>query len=157
VEQGVSVVQTRISNLNYYLVLMGSEAEVLNSLSGVLWSSEEKSVASGWSSESQLVQSQDLTSSSNDAGTSRSGEAKGSDAELGNGQEAVVIGDSANDDNGLVVGLLGGVPNNSGDRDGGSVDAGHKEAAKNDLVEGRIGSAFGWNTVSPMKSYGALF
>lgn len=117
-------------------MLVGSEAEVLNSLSGVLWSSKEKGVASGRSSESQLIQSQDLTSSSDDAGTSRSGEAKSSDAEFGDSQETVVISDGTNDDDGLVVGLLGGVRNNSGDGDRGSVDAGHKKAAENDLVEG---------------------
>lgn len=117
-------------------MLVGSKAEVLNGLSGVLWSSEEKGVASGRSSEGQLIKSQDLTSSSNDAGTSRGGEAKGGDAELGDSQETVVIGDSANDNDGLVVGLLGGVRNNSGDGDRGSVDAGHKKAAENDLVEG---------------------
>lgn len=117
-------------------MLVGSEAEVLNSLSGILWSSEEKGVASGRSSQGQLIQSQDLTSSSNDAGTSRGGEAKGGDAELGDSQEAVVIGDSAYDNDGLVVGFFRGIRNNSGDGDWGSVDAGHKKAAENDLVEG---------------------
>jgi len=122
-------------------MLVGSEAEVLNSLSGVLWSSEKQGVASGRSSKSQLIQSQSLSSSRDDAGTSRSGEAKSGNAELGDGQETVVIGDSANNDNGLVVGLLGGVRNDSGDGDRGSVDAGHEKATENGLVEGGVGSA----------------
>jgi len=53
--------------------------------------------------------------SSEDARTSGCGESKGSNAELGNSQETVVIGDCANNNNGLVVRLLGGVRNNSGD------------------------------------------
>jgi hypothetical protein len=126
-----------------YLVLVGSEAEVLNSLSGVLGSSEEQGVASSGSSKSQLIQSQNLSSSSEDAGTSRSGEAKSGNAELGDGQETVVIGDSANNDNGLVVGLLGGIRNNSGDGNRGSVDAGHEKSAENYLIEGGVGSAYG--------------
>lgn len=121
---------------------MGSKAEMLNSLSGVLGSSEEQGVASSGSSESQLIQGQDLSSSCDNAGTGGRGEAESGDAELGDGQETVVIGDSADDDNGLVVGLLGGVRNNSGDGDRGSVDAGHKKSAENDLVEGRVGSAY---------------
>jgi len=88
-----------------------------------------------------LIESQNLSSSSENAGASRSGEAKSGDAELRDGQETVVIGDSANNDNGLVVGLLGGVRNNSGDGDRGSVDAGHEKSAENDLVEGGVGSA----------------
>jgi len=122
-------------------VLVGSKAEVLNSLSGILWSSKEQGVASSGSSKSQLIQSQNLSSSSDDAGTSRSGKAKSGNAELRDGQETVVIGDSANNDNGLVVGLLRGVRNDSGDGDWGSVDAGHEQSTENDLVEGRVGSA----------------
>lgn len=117
-------------------MLVGSKAEVLNSLSGVLGSSEEEGVASGRSSQGQLIQSQCLSTCSEDTRTSRRSESKGGNTELGNSQEAVVIGDCTNNDNGLVVGLLGGVRNNSGDRDWRSVDTGHEESAENDLVEG---------------------
>jgi hypothetical protein len=125
-----------------YLVLVWAEAEVLECLTGVLWSSEEEGVASGGSAESQLVQSQGLTASSNDASTSGSSESESGNAELGDGQETVVIGDGTNDHNGAVVILAGLVSNNAGDGDGRSVDAGHEEAAENDLVEGRVGSAY---------------
>ena len=122
-------------------MLVGTEAEVLDSLSGVLGATEEQGVASGRGTESKLVQGQDLTTSGHDAGTGSSGEAESSNAELGDGQETVVISDGANNHNGLVVGLLGSVGDNSRDGDGRPVDAGHKEAAENDLVEGRLGSA----------------
>jgi len=109
---------------------------VLDSLSGVLWSSEKESVASGRSPQGQLIQSQSLPTSRENACTSGCGESESGNAELGNSQETVVIGDCANNDNGLVVGLFGSVRNNSGDRDGWTIDAGHEESAENDLVEG---------------------
>jgi len=95
-------------------MLVGSEAKVLDGLSGVLWSSEEEGVASGWGTESQLVQSQNFTTGSKDAGTGGSSETECSNAELGNGQETVVIGDSANDDNGSLL-LLSSMGSDSGD------------------------------------------
>ena len=125
-----------------YLVLVGTEAKVLDGLTGVLGSSEEQGVASGRGSESQLVQGQDLSSSSLDAGPSSSSEAEGRNTELGNGQEAVVISDSPDDHNGLVVGLLGCVGDNARNGDRWSVDTGHKKAAEDDLVEGRLGPAW---------------
>ena len=122
-------------------MLVRTEAEVLDSLSGVLGATEEQGVASGRRTESKLVQGQDLTTSSHNAGTSGSSEAESSNAELGDGQETVVISDGTNNHNGLVVGLLGSVGDNSRDGDRWSVDAGHKKAAENDLVEGRLGPA----------------
>jgi len=88
-----------------------------------------------------LIQSQDLSSSSKDASTSSGGEAESSDAKLGDGQETVVIGDGTNNHNCALVILAGFVRNNSGDGDRRSVDAGHKESAEDDLVEGGLGSA----------------
>ena len=114
---------------------------MLECLSGVLWSSEEQGVASGGSAESQLIQSQGLTSSSNDAGTSSSSESESGNAELGDGQETVVIGDGTDDTTVRLSVLARLVSNNARDGDGWSVDAGHEEAAENDLVEGRVGSA----------------
>jgi len=123
-----------------FLVLVGSKAKVLDGLSGVLWSSQQESVTSSRSTLSQLIQSQGLTTGGNDAGTGGSGEAESGNAELGDGQETVVIGDGTNDDNGLIVGLLGGVGNNAREGDGWAVDARHEEAAEHDFVEGRLGT-----------------
>jgi hypothetical protein len=124
-----------------YLVLVGAEAEVLDRLTCVLWSSKEQGVASSGGAESQLIQSQDLPSSSENAGTSGGGEAKSSNAELRDGKESVVVSDGANDHNSALVIITGLVRNDSRDGDGGSVDTGHKESAEDDLVEGGLGSA----------------
>lgn len=121
-------------------MLVGSETEVLDSLSGILGSSEKKSVASGRSAKSQLIKSQGLTSSSKNASASGGSESESRNAELGDCEETVVISDGADDDDGLAL-LLGTVLDDSGDGDGGSVDAGHEETAENDLVEGGVGSA----------------
>lgn len=126
---------------NSYLVLVWSHAEVLDGLSGVLWSSQKQGVAASWGSQGQLIQGQDLTSSSDDAGASSGGESESSDAELRNGQETVVIGDGANNNDGLVVGLVGDVRSDPGNGDWRSVDARHKKSAEDNLVEGRFGSA----------------
>ena len=122
-------------------MLVWTHAEMFYRLSGVLWSSEEKGVASGWSSQGQLIQGQDLTTGCNDASTSGGSEAESRNAELWDGQETVVIGYSTNDDNGLVVRLLGSVGGNSRDGNWRSVDAGHKKSAEDNLVEGGVGSA----------------
>lgn len=120
---------------------VGTEAEVLNSLTGVLGSAEEEGVASGRGTESELIQGEDLAAGGQDAGAGSGGEAEGRDAELGDGQEAVVVGDGADDDDGLVVGLLGDVGDDPGERHWGPVDAGHEQAAEDDLVEGRLSAA----------------
>lgn len=67
-----------------YLVLVWSKTEMLESLSGVLWSSKEKSVASGWGSEGQLIDGQSLTTGSKDASTGSGSEAESRNTELGN-------------------------------------------------------------------------
>ena len=113
-----------------------SEAKVFNSFSGILGSSEEQGVATSGSSQSKLIQSQDLSSSSKNTGTSCSSESKSGNTELGNSQETVIICNSTDDDYSLVVGLLGCVGHNSGDGDWRPVDTGHEESAKDDLVEG---------------------
>lgn len=88
-------------------MLVGTEAKVLDGLSGVLGASEEQGVASSGCTESKLVQGQGLTTSSQDTGPSSSSEAESSNAKLGDSQETVVIRDGTNDHDSLVVGLLG--------------------------------------------------
>ena len=123
-----------------YLVLVWAETEVLEGLAG-LWSTEEEGVASGWGTESKLVQGENLTTGSQDAGAGSGGEAEGSDGELWDGQEAVVVSDGSDNDNRLVVGLLRDVGDNTGEGHWWPVDAGHEQAAEDDLVEGRLGAA----------------
>lgn len=119
-----------------------AKTEVLNSLTRVLWSSEEEGVASGWCSQGQLIQSKDLSTSGQDTSASSGGEAESSNAELWDGQKTVVIGNSSNDNDGLVVGLLRRVSNDSGERHRWPVDLRHEQAAEDDLVEGRLGAAY---------------
>lgn len=120
---------------------MGSEAEMLNSLSGVLWSSEEKGVASGWGSEGQLIDGQSFTAGSKDASTGSGSETESRNTELGNLQQSVVIGDGTNNDDGSLL-LLASVCNESRDGNWWSVDAGHEQSAEDDLVERRVGTAW---------------
>lgn len=128
--------------ISFYLVLVWAKTEVLDSLTGVLGTSEKQSVASSGRTESQLIQSQDLSSSGENAGASSGGEPESSDAELRDSQEAVVIGDGTNDHDGALIIITRSVGNDSGDRDWGSVDAGHEESAEDNLVEGGLGSAW---------------
>lgn len=128
-----------------YLVAVGTEAEVLDGLTGVLGATEDEGVATGGGAEGKLVEGDGLTTGGEDAGTGGGGEAEGSNGHLGEGEHAVVIGDGADDDDGALL-LLGGVGHNAGEGDWGPVDLGHKQAAEDDLVEGRVGTA--WMRVS---------
>jgi len=128
------------------LVGVGTEAEVLDRLTGVLGSTEEDGVGTGGETGGNLVDGESLTTSLLDAGAGRGGEAHGSDGELGELEEAVVIGDGADNDNGLAlvvlrVGLVGGGSDDLGEGDRGAVDLGHHKTAEDNLVEGRIGAA----------------
>lgn len=104
-------------------MLVGSETKVLESFSGILWSSQEKNVASSWGTESQLIEGQSLTTGSENAGTGGSGEAESSNAELWDGQKTVVVSDGTDDGNGLVVRLLGCVGHDAREGDRWSVGA----------------------------------
>lgn len=124
-----------------YLVLVGTHAEVLESLTGVLGATEQESVAAGGRTESQLVQGQSLTTGGKDAGTGGGSESKGGDGDLGDLEQAVVVGDGTDDDDDLSLLALGDLALDTREGDGGSVHAGHKQATENDLVEVGVGSA----------------
>ena len=87
-----------------------------------------------------MIQGQSLSSSSQDAGTSSGSESESGNTDLGDGQEAVVISNGTDNHNGALI-LLAKVRNDTGDRDGRSVNAGHEKSAEDDLVEGRLSSA----------------
>ena len=123
-------------------MLVGAHAEVLVRLTGILGSTEDQSVASSRGAESQLVQGDRLTAGSNDASAGSSGKPESSDSRLGESEQAVVISDSAHDDNGALLLLLVDVGNYTGQRDRRAVDLRHEQAAEHDLVEGSIGSAY---------------
>lgn len=115
---------------------------MLDGLTRVLGAAEEEGVGAGGLLESQLVEGDDLAAGSGDAGTGGGGDAESGDRDLGDGQETVVIGDGANDDDGLLLVAVLEVGRNAGQRDGGAVDAAHEQAAEDHLVEGSISAAW---------------
>ena len=125
-----------------YLVGVGTEAEVLDGLTGVLGATEDQGVAAGGGTQSKLVQGDGLTAGGDDAGTGGGGESQGSDGDLGEGQQTVVVGDGADNNDGALLTLLVDVGNNAAQGDGRTVDLGHEQAAQDDLVEGRIGTTW---------------
>lgn len=62
---------------------MGTEAEVLDSLAGVLGATEEDGVGASGGAESKLIDGEGLAAGSSDAGTGGGGEAESRDGELG--------------------------------------------------------------------------
>lgn len=123
-------------------MLVGAEAEVLNSLTGVLGAAEQQGVAAGRGAESQLVEGQCLTTGGKNAGTGGGGKSQSGDGNLGDREEAVVVGDGTNNNDDLALILLRDLALDARKGDGGSVDAGHEKAAKDDLVEVRVRSAY---------------
>ena len=111
---------------------MGTKAEVLDSLTGVLGATEEDDVGASWGTESELVEGDALTTGLLDAGTSGCGELESADAQLWDLEQTVVIGDGADDSTdlvsmGLLVVLVGGDGNDLGERDRWGVDARHAQ------------------------------
>jgi hypothetical protein len=121
-------------------VLAGAHAEVLDGLTGVLLTAEEDGVGTGGGTESQLVEGDDLTAGLQDASLGGLGDAQAGNRQLGDLEEAVVVSDGSDNDGGLAI-LTSHVAGNTGNRHGGAVDARHKEALQNDLVEGRVRAA----------------
>lgn len=120
---------------------MGTESEVLHGLPRVLGSTEEKCVRSSRRPKSELVQSQSLATGLLNPGSGSGGEAESSDRQLGHCQETVVIGNRANDDNGLSLVRLGDIRGDTRERDRGAVDSRHKQTTQHDFVEVRIRAA----------------
>ena len=123
-----------------HLVLVRAVAKVLDGLTSVLGPTEEQRVAASGGLERELVEGQSLATGGLDASTGGGSEAEGRDVDLGDLEEAVVVGDGADDDNGALLVILN-VARNAREGDGGAVDTGHKQAAEDDLVEARVGAA----------------
>jgi hypothetical protein len=123
---------------------VGTHAEVLDGLTAVLGTTEQQGVATSGGTQSELIEGKSLTTGSENAGTGGGGESQSSDAQLGDREETVVVGDGTDNNDGLT-GLASltslGLAYNARQGDGRSVGTGHKKAAENDLVEGRVGSA----------------
>lgn len=123
------------------LVLVGTHAEVLDGLTGVLGAAEEEGVGTGGEAGSDLVDGEDLTAGLLDAGTGGGSEAESRNGELGELKETVVVGDGANDDNGLALVGLRGVLVGSGRDDLGQRD--RYPVVSILLVRGKLGSSYG--------------
>lgn len=124
---------------------MGAEAEVLDSLTGVLRATKEKRVGSSRRTEGQLVQSHGLASSLLNSGSGSSGEAQSSNGQLRDVKKAVVIRNTADDNHSLVLVGFGHVSRDTRERDRRAVDSRHKKSAQHDLVEVRIRAAYELN------------
>ena len=118
-----------------YLVLVGAEAEVLESLTGVLGATDQQGVAAGRGTQSQLVEGQGLATGGDDAAAGGSGESQSGDGHLRDLEEAVVIGDGADDNDGLVL-LVADLALDAGQGNGGSVDL-DKRLRQNTCHSGR--------------------
>lgn len=130
------------------LVSVGTKAKMLHGLAGILGSTQEKSVRSSWRPKSELIQSQCLTPSFLNPGSSSGGKAKRSHGHLGHRQKAVVISNRPDDDHSLALVRLGDVRNDTRNRDGRAIDSRHKEPTQNDLVEVGIRAACGMSLIS---------
>ena len=122
-------------------VLAMDSTEVLEDLAGTTGTLQQNSLAASGALESELIEGHDLTTSLLDAGTSSLGDVEGSDGNLGDGQNALVISDSSNDDENGIGGLSFGVANDLLEGHGRSVGTRHHQATEDHLVEVRLSTA----------------
>merc|ERR1719245_1905926 len=117
-------------------------SEMLDSLTGLAGSLKEQSVLASWGSQSQLVKSDNFSSSFQDSLASLLSDSKGTDSHLWDLEDSDVIGDGSNNDSDLVSisGLLH-VADQTGDGERGTVDLAHEEPLEDDLVELGLGSS----------------
>lgn len=123
---------------------------MLDRLPRILRSPQQQRVAPRRRPERQLVQCQALAASLLDPRSRGGGEVERRDRELlGHFEQARVVGDGADDDNGLVGRghLLAGAARRehaeAGEGERGPVRARHEESAQNDFVEVGVGFACG--------------
>ena len=137
---------------------VGTEAEVLDGLTGVLGATEEEGVGTGRGAHGQLIDGQGLTTSGDNAGAGSVGVAEGGNRELGELKETVVVSDGADQDDGLALVSLSGVlvgssGNDLGERHGRAVDLAHHQATEDSGVELAVGTAFA-QKMSALRSSG---
>lgn len=121
-------------------MLVGAEAEMLNSLTSALGSTQDQGVASGRGTKSKLIQSDGLAAGSDNTSAGSGSEAQSSYGKLGEGEKAVVIGDGADYDHGALL-LLVDVGDNARERHRWAVHLRHKQASEDNLVERSVGTA----------------
>ena len=118
-----------------------SKSKVLLGFTSLSGSLNKKSVFSARSTNGELVQSDDLSSSLQNSSTSGLGYFQSSESELGDLIKSSIISDSSEGDDDLSgVALLGEESGDTGNRQGRAESAGHKETLQNDVVELLAGS-----------------
>ena len=124
------------------LVLVRAHAEVLDGLTSVPLAAKQDGVGTSGRTERELVKGDGLTAGLEDARLGRLGEAEGSDGQLGDLEEADIVGDGANNNDGLGV-TVGGVSSlleDAGERQRGAVDLGEEEAVEDGLNQTLVSS-----------------
>jgi len=122
-------------------VLAMDSTEVGEDLAGTTGTLQQNSLAASGALEGELIEGHDLAASLLDAGASSLSHVKGSDGNLGDGQNTLVISDSSDDDENGIGRLTLGVAGDLLERHGGSVVAGHHQTAEDHLVEMSLGTA----------------
>lgn len=125
------------------LTLVRTSTEVSDSFSGLSWTSNDQSVLTLWSSNSQLVQSDTFTTSLQDSSSGTSSESQSSNGSLWEFENSGVVSDGTDNDNSLVSStLLAQSSANSGDRDRRSVDLGQEQRLQDNSVEWSISTTY---------------
>lgn len=83
-------------------MLVGAHSEVLDGFPGSPLSSQKDGVCAGGRTESELVESQDLTASVENALLRTTGESEGSDRQLGDLLQPNIVGDGSNLNNNFI-------------------------------------------------------
>jgi hypothetical protein len=115
-------------------------AEVTDSLTGVLWSTEEHTVGTSWATQSELIEGDDLTASLQDASASGLSDTKSTQSKLWDLVQTGIVGDGTNNDSDLTV-LSVHVTSKTRYRQRSTVGTGLEETLEDDLVEFRVGTA----------------
>lgn len=116
-------------------VLAVDATEVSEDLTSTAGTLQQNSLATSGALEGKLVEGHNLTTSLLDASTSSLSDVEGSDVDLGDSQDTLIIGHSSDDHEDGISGLIFGVRRDLLERHGGSVVTGHHQAAEDDLVE----------------------
>ena len=113
---------------------------MLHRLPRILRSPQQQCIRPRRHPQSKLIQRQTLSTGLLNSSSRSRCESQCRDGQFGNGEQARVVGDGTDDDEGLLRARHG---DETGEGHGRAVDTGHEEAAEDDAVEWRGGSACG--------------
>lgn len=109
-------------------------AEVTNGVTGVLSTTQQHGVGTLGGTQSQLIQSDALTTSLDDSSSGSLGESQSSNGQLRDLQQALIISDGTNNNSGLAI-LAVHVSGKSGDGNRGVINSGHSQSLDNGSSE----------------------